>query len=273
MLHMRDDELAAVTAQWLVDAHAAWPDLAVDEAAFIARTAARLPPEATPEQALALHAADLWLAAACATGDAKALAHLEQAYLSTLDKLLASSGLAGDQIEDVKQELRRKLLVADAAPPRILEYSGRSDLRLWLRTTAVRLGIDLLRRRNALPVDDDELAAMPALADDPEIAHLKQRYRDELREAVTDAIASLEPRDRLLLKYHYVDGLSIDRIGALYGIHRSSAARWLGAARDALAERTHRLLGARVGVTASQLRSIARLVESQLDLSIRRLLT
>jgi len=36
--------------------------------------------------------------------------------------------------------------------------------------------------------------------------------------------------------------------------------------------RAHALLGTKLGVTASQLRSIARLVESQLDLSIRRLL-
>src|SRR5439155_17675697 len=112
-----------------------------------------------------------------------------------------------------------------------LDYSGRADLRMWIRTTAVRLAIDLLRRKRALPIDDDELAALPALADDPEVAHLKDRYRDELRTAIGEAIGALEARDRLLLKYHYVDGLAIDRIGALYGVHRATAARWLGAAR------------------------------------------
>jgi RNA polymerase sigma-70 factor (ECF subfamily) len=75
-----------------------------------------------------------------------------------------------------------------------------------------------------------------------------------------------------LLKYHYVDGFSIDKICAIYTVHRATAARWLGAAREALAVETHRLLGTRLGVSPSELRSIARLVESQLDLSIRRLL-
>ena len=87
------------------------------------------------------------------------------------------------------------------------------------------------------------------------------------------AIALLAPRDRLLLKYHYIDSLSIDRIGAIYDIHRATAARWVAAAREALAVQAQGLLSARLGVTASQLRSIARMVESQLDLSIQRLLT
>ena len=273
MLRMRDDELSAVAASWLADARAAWPDVAVDEAAFVARTAERLPAEATADEARALFAPDLWLAAGCAAGDAKAIAYFDERYVAPLGKVLGATGLTADQIDEVKQELRGKLLVADGEPPRILEYSGRADLRTWMRTTAVRGAIDLLRRKQALPLDDDELAALPALADDPEIAHLKDRYRDELRTAIGDAIAALDARDRLLLKYHYVDGISIDRIGGLYGVHRATAARWLGAAREALSVATHRLLGARLGVTASQLRSIARLVESQLDLSIRRLLS
>jgi len=131
---------------------------------------------------------------------------------------------------------------------------------------------DVIRRRRDLPVDDEELAILPAIADDPELAHMKDRYRGELRTAITEAIALLATRERLLLKYHYIDGFSIDRIAAIYGIHRATAARWLGAAREALSAQTHHLLISRLGVTPSQLRSIARLVESQLDLSIRRLL-
>jgi RNA polymerase sigma-70 factor (ECF subfamily) len=269
---VRDDELAAVQTRWLADARAAWPDIATDERAFLDRQLARLSTDVTAEQALVLHASDLWIASACATGDRIALAHFEEQFVAPLTRVLNAVGLAGDQIDEVKQELRRKLLVSEGEPPRILDYSGRADLRTWLRTTATRLAIDLLRRRGALPIDDDELAQAPALNDDPEIAHLKERYRGELAAAISEAVAKLAPRDRLLLKYHYVDGLTIDRIGAIYAIHRATAARWLGTAREALADATHAVLGARLGVTGSELRSIARLVESQLDLSIRRLL-
>ena len=263
----------AIRAAWIADARAAWPEIVVDEAAFVAQTAARLAPDATPDQARAVHAADLWIAAACAAGDARALALFDERYIGPLGGVLRATGLDPDQIDEVRQELRRKLLVADGETPRIADYSGRADLRTWMRTSAIRLAIDLMRRRRDIPVDDEELAIVPALADDPELAHMKDRYRDELRAAIGEAIAQLEPRDRLLLKYSYIDGLSIDRVGAIYGIHRATAARWLGSAREALSLRTHELLSKRLGVTSSQLRSIARLVESQLDLSIRRLLT
>ena len=264
--------MAAAAATWLADAHAKWPDIALDEAAFVAQVAARLPDDAGPEQALAVHAADLWIAAACAAGDPVALAAFEERYVAALGGVLGPTGLDADQVDEVKQELRRKLLVADGEPPRITDYSGRADLRTWVRTAAIRTSIDLIRRRRDLPVDDEELAILPAIADDPELAHMKDRYRGELRTAITEAIALLATRERLLLKYHYIDGFSIDRIAAIYGIHRATAARWLGAAREALSAQTHHLLISRLGVTPSQLRSIARLVESQLDLSIRRLL-
>jgi RNA polymerase sigma-70 factor (ECF subfamily) len=268
---VRDDELATVAAGWVADGRAAWPELAVDEAAFVAQVSARLPGDCGAEQARALHAADLWLVAACAAGDPRALAVFDERYLGPLGGVLRASGLEPDQIDEVRQELRRKLLVADGEAPRIADYSGRADLRTWIRTAAVRASIDLIRRRRDLPIEDEELVMVPALADDPEIAHMKERYRDDVRAAVQEATAQLSPRDRLLLKYHYVDGFSIDRIGAIYDVHRATAARWLGTARDALADRTQALLVGRLGVTESQLRSIARLVESQLDLSIRRL--
>jgi RNA polymerase sigma-70 factor, ECF subfamily len=269
---MRDDELATAAAKWVADAHAAWPAIALHDETFVAQVASRLAADAGLEQALAVHAADLWIAAACAAGDPDALVAFEDRYMTPLGGVLGQTGLNSDEVDEVKQELRRKLLVSDGEPPRIADYSGRADLRTWVRTAAIRTSIDLIRRRRDLPVDDEELAMLPAIADDPELAHLKSRYREELRAAVTETITQLEPRDRLLLKYHYVDGFSIDRIGAIYGIHRATAARWLGSAREQLANLTHRLLIKRLAVTPSELHSIARLVESQLDLSIRRLL-
>lgn len=269
---MRDDEVAEVTREWLADARAAWPEIALDAEAFVARVVARLPPGVGIEAARSVHAADLWLATACAAGDPIALAAFDDHYLAPLGGVLVPTGLAPHQVDDVRQELRKKLLVADEGEPRIIDYSGRADLRIWVRTAAIRTAIDLIRRQRDLPVEQEELAALPAIADDPELAHIKERYRDELQTAIAEAVTLLAPRIRLLLKYQYVDGLGIDRIGAIFGVHRATAARWLGAAREALADETHRLLVARLGVTASELRSIARLVESQLDLSVRTLL-
>src|SRR5262249_58423290 len=117
---------------------------------------------ATVEQARAVHAADLWLAAACAAGDSIALARFEERYMQPLNAVLRATGLGPDEIDEVKQELRRKILVSDGETPRIADYSGRADLRTWIRTAAVRTSIDLMRRRRDVPVEDEELALLPA---------------------------------------------------------------------------------------------------------------
>src|SRR5580693_185883 len=107
----------AIRAAWIADARAAWPEIVVDEAAFAAQIAARLAPDATPDQARAVHAADLWIAGACAAGDARALALFDERYIGPLGGVLRATGLDPDQIDEVRQELRRKLLVADGETP------------------------------------------------------------------------------------------------------------------------------------------------------------
>ena len=83
------------------------------------------------------------------------------------------------------------------------------------------------------------------------------------------ALASLPDRDALLLKLHYLDGLSIDRIGILYGIHRSTVARWRTRVRHCVLESTREQLQRRMSLTQSEFDSIVRLVRSQLAVSIR----
>src|SRR5947209_904462 len=70
-------------------------------------------------------------------------------------------------VEEVRQTVREKLLVAAAdAPPRIVEYTGRGALAAWLRIIAVRAALNLRRRRGDVAPDgaSDEAAA----ARDPE---------------------------------------------------------------------------------------------------------
>src|SRR5262249_43055522 len=82
-----------------------------------------------------------------------------------------------------------------------------------------------------VPVEDEILAALPAEGSDPEIEHFKRLYAAEFRAALSEAIAGLASRERNLLRHGFADALSIDQIGALYGVHRSTAARWIHAAR------------------------------------------
>ena len=85
-------------------------------------------------------------------------------------------------------------------------------------------------------------------------------------------MASLEPRARTILRYAFVDRLSVDALGSLYDVHRATAARWLRAAHEALGQRTRELLIERLGVTSEELASVLALIQSSLDVSLERLL-
>lgn len=262
--------LEAICAATVAQLAEAWPAVATDATPFATDLHARFAP-ATVDDLGALRLAELWLAWAAAAGDAAAIALLDAEFLGPLVGVLRRTGLRPDQIEDALQEIRLRLLVGDGRP-RLLDYAGRADLRAWLRTVAVRMAIDLQRKRHDAPADDEELLALPALDDDPELEHVKAHYRQEFTAAATAAIAAMPARDRMLLKMSYLDGASIDQIGQALGVHRATAARWITAARDGVAARTRELLRARLGVGASTLRQLAQLVESGLELSIERLL-
>jgi len=115
------------------------------------------------------------------------------------------------------------------------------------------------------------LERMPLPAD-LELDYLKGRYQAEFKQAVEDAIATLPAEQLKILRLHYTDGLSIDRIGALLNVHRATAARWIRAASDAVRDETRRRLHERLRLSAGELDSLARLVQSQLHLSLSRLL-
>lgn len=84
------------------------------------------------------------------------------------------------------------------------------------------------------------------------------------------AIGALPARDRTLLRLNLVDGLTIDELARMYQMHRATAARQLEHARGAVATATRLHLAATV--PPDELEEVARLVASQLDLSLSRVL-
>ncbi len=253
-------------------ARAAWPAFSVEAADFVRRVAERLDVKAGLDEALTtLRASDLYLACACARCDPAALRAFEEQLLSQVPRFLARLAAPRSLCDEVAQELRAELLVPAAdTPPRIAEYSGRGDLAGWLRVVAIRTALRLRKEQKKLAGSDPEDAARPLFGvADPELDYLKLRYRAEYEQAFQGALSKLSKRERLYLRLHYVDRLSIDKLGGLYRVHRSTIARRLAAHRQKLYETTRELLRERLRVSDSEFESLLALVRSQLAVSIR----
>jgi len=248
----------------------AWPELVVDEAMFATVIASSVGGVADAVDELAIE--DLYLAQACATAAPAALAAFSASCDAALAGGLRQLGLADDVVEEVLHETRTKLFVAIAGHPKIATYSGHAALKTWTRTVATRVAIDRIRAREDMTSDDHILDKLPDAADTPDLAHLRATYQAELKGAFEEALATLDVRERNVLRLHFIDRLTIDEIGALYAVHKTTAFRWLEAARTALAKRTRSGFQQRVKVLPAELDSIVRLVQSHVDLSLSRVL-
>ena len=254
---------------------ARWPGVRLDEPVLAAFIGERLDGDELATALAAMPGPDLALAAACATGEPTALAAFEH-VLAEVEIAGTATGSPPDLVEEVKQQLRVQLLVGhDGKPPGIAGFRGRGPLRGWIRITASR---ELIRhkkkqaRERLLPPDDGELDPLLSSLIDPALEALKAEYRVELAGALRQAIADLSAEDRALLRQHVVDKLSIDDLGAAFGVHRATAARWLQRARSGLVNATHRRLAEQLALPIDEMASVIRLVRSQLDASVIRYL-
>jgi len=147
---------------------------------------------------------------------------------------------------------------------RIGEYGGRASLRSWLATVSARAALNLRRRRDARPHDSLAALARVAVAEDPELRLAKARYAPQLEQALRRALVRLSPRQRVLLRLHHIEGWSIDRLGELYRVGRSTAARWVNAAREELLAATKREIAERLGLSEREVESLLRALQSDL---------
>jgi RNA polymerase sigma-70 factor (ECF subfamily) len=269
---------AAADAAWtqLVSrARDAWPAVSFDETQLVDFIGPRLAGVDLPTAIAACPAADLAIAAACVAQEPTAHAAFD-VVLTEVDAAGSSTGATKDLVVEVKQLLRVQLLVPkDGKPPGITGYQGKGPLRGWVRITATR---ELIRhkkkqaRETPLPRSLEEAIGGSAGGGDPLLEQLKAEYRTEFAIALREAIADLTAEDRTLLQQQIVEGLSIDELGAAYGVHRATAARWYNRARGALVSATHKRLAERLHMPVEQIESVIRLVQSRLDASVIRYL-
>lgn len=251
------------------------PELTVDPIEVASLALARVAHDPARFETLAtLDWYELLLAASCRRGDAKALRRLDEEYMARSRPALRDLGLDVATIEGVLQDVRT-LLVAprQEAPPRICGYAGQGGLRKLVRVIAVREGLARLRKQQReCPSDEDRLFERHGASLDPELAGIERQHRVALKAAFEAAVSELTSRQRNLLRLQTLDGLPVEQIAKLYQVHRVTASRWLGDARAAVAKGTRRHLRQALQLDTRGMASLIRVVQSQIDMSLERIL-
>jgi RNA polymerase sigma-70 factor, ECF subfamily len=251
------------------DARRAWPTVVLSFETFAAHGAAL----AAAGPSTVAHPDELFLACACGAGDGRALAILEERYLTAARGCLQRLDPRPEFIDDVMQELRTKLLLGGS--PRILRYGGRGPLLAWLRVAATRTAIDLLRASSGQPDGDaDGIDDLPQADLGAEVQLLREAYRDVFKEALAATMRELTVEDRQLLRRHLVDNLTLEEIARPYGVHPATIARRLAGLRGEIAESVRKRLAAGhlAEGGATSLESVAQAIRSEVHLSMTALL-
>src|SRR5262245_22986013 len=101
-----------LTSLW-ESGRSAWPGLELPAPVWVRHLAAHLPAEEDAEGFLAsVHASDLYLACACALGDPAALVAFDRSILSQVPSFLSRVDSSPAFVDELRQLLREKLLVA-----------------------------------------------------------------------------------------------------------------------------------------------------------------
>jgi RNA polymerase sigma-70 factor (ECF subfamily) len=260
----------------LARAQEAWPDLRVEAAAFLAHWASHLEKAARPtEEVDDARVGDLYFAFACSQGDTRALQLLKEQILPRVIPSIRGVDSNPTFVGEVSQLLLERLLVdADGKRARVADYAGSGPFEHWLRAVALRLALNHRRDLQRIPelAASETLTERPASARDPYLEILKGRYGGDIAAALKKSLAELAPRDRRLIKLHFVDGMSLNQIGAVYQANKSTISRWLARARQALLLATQQELRARLGLAPADLEALVQLLGSQLNLSLHTVL-
>jgi RNA polymerase sigma-70 factor (ECF subfamily) len=255
-------------------ARAAYPDIAVDQPTFAAELARRVGTEASMEQLERTRIDHVYLAIACMAGDARAVERVEAEFFGEVDWSARRLRATRDQTDEVRSQLGRILFVSEPGREAgLAAYSGRGDLGSYIRVIATRELVRVISKgRREVAVADSSLFDQLSPVSEPELRYLRERYRGDVDTALRAALAGLSEESRALLRYSVIDGWTIDRIAALYGIHRSTAARRVTGARDELGDAIRNELATRLAVSTDEVDSVVRLVQSRVDVSLARLL-
>jgi RNA polymerase sigma-70 factor, ECF subfamily len=247
----------------------ALPGVAVDLKTFSLQLRRRAAESGGPE---AINAADLLLAFATINADPVATKHLDRRLVHAVGVVIAR--FEGLQIEDLQQQVRHRVLVGDGAGgPRLAKYTGRGALSAWLKAVATSMAIDESRRlRPERLANDDELVATASTEAGPEMKLLNAQQKGLFKVAFEEALASLSPQERTVMRMRFVDGVAVEDIGRAFAVHRTTAMRWLERSQQQVMAATRKALRTRLGMPSREVDSLLRGLQPSINERISRLL-
>ena len=261
-------ELETALAEAVSLARLAFPELPYEAPDFACYLAEHLPEAAPAVEWLGrVRVAELYLAFGCVRGDEPALSRLDSDLLSKL----RVQGASAEQREEVLQQLRARLLVAEPGTrSKLVQYRGDGPLLAWLQLSATRIAIEMARKQ---PRPELQLRAFSDrdLAVDPELDFLKLRYAEHFQRSLNRALSELSTADATLLKLCYLNQTPPSALAAMYGVSTRTVQRRIADVRERILGLTRGYLQAELSLEPSELDSLIALVQSRLHLSLRRL--
>lgn len=176
---------------------------------------------------------------------------------------------AGDAAEDLLHERLARLL----GPVERIGWLGRGRLLHWLR---VALRGDLIRHLGARRREHDADPVISVLAGelgvsasalDLELDVNLLRHGAAVREAMGEGFAALTARQKAVMRYVLLEGLTANQVAAIYGVHRVTVQSWLKDARESILSAARSTLRDRFGLreVTDLLAQLARRVDLSLS--------
>ena len=195
---------------------------------------------------------DRQLAAACCAGDEEAWREFRRRYFTLLHdfaRRFVNDRAAADVADQVIADLWQR--------QRLAQYDGRSTLKTWLGAVVAHAALNAGKmERRMTSLDDAAGARRRTAASSPQDEEARRLFATLVRQA----LAQLEPDDKLLLLLYYEQGLTLEQIEGLAGSSKATLSRRLDRLRRRLRESIE--TGSR-----EQLRTPAAALRQELDLS------
>jgi RNA polymerase sigma-70 factor len=207
-----------------------------------------------------LHHEDLFLAMSCSQGDRIAWEYFVDDYLPILRSFSKEACRFLHEPEEEAVEItssfsddRRKLG----------EYDGRSTLGCWLRVACSHAAVMRYQKSKKGAVLAGQSASTACLQS-AESKHDNEakgsephaQYGPVLSRMLADEIGGLQPRDRLLLNLHCLEGISNNTISRQFHVQEATVSRWLAGLQKDIRKRIERELRNRHGLHSREIQSL-----------------